>query len=123
MPIKIVLATFIAAAVLMPASVSAATVTCRLVGGYFNGAKVSAVRRATMRGDVMTLTGTFNSKKSPARKLYCVRLHAGVMCSRKFGPVGITVMTRKRQMVETVTDPNGNELANISYECNGALRF
>jgi len=120
---KILLAACGAAIMLMPVSVSAASVTCRSVGGYFNGQPVSAVRHAAMRRSVLTLSGTFNSKKSPARQLDCVKLYSGVMCARKFGPIGITVMTNRKKMVETVTDPNGNEIASIAYQCNGSFKM
>lgn len=123
MSIKIVLAACATAIMLMPVSVSASSVTCRSVGGYFNGQPVSAARHATLHRSVLTLSGTFNSKKSPARQLDCVKLYSGVMCARKFGPIGITVMTNGTKMVETVTDPNGNEIANIVYQCNGSFKM
>ncbi len=96
---------------------------CVSVSGHFNGKRASMERKVTFSGKTMTLTGKFGNQQAPKRTLDCVALSAGVLCERQFGPVTVTVMTNRKRMIETVTDPAGKEVAGFAYECEGSLRM
>jgi hypothetical protein len=109
--------------VLLATTFPALAIECHSVGGHLDRRPVSAVRIATLKGSQLTLNGTFNAERSPTRKLPCVRLHSGVLCERQFGPVFVTIMSNESRLLETVTDPAGNEIASIAYQCSGRLRL
>ena len=80
--------------------------------------EVTQVRRQ------IVLDGKIGKASTPRRTLDCMPLHAGLWCEHQFGPALVTIMTNKKQMIETITDPtSGKEYASIAYVCNGAFKL
>lgn len=105
-------------------AVTALAVECRSVGGHVNGQQVSVVRRAVLDDKRLVLSGSFNGSEAPTRVLECVPLNAGIMCTRDFGPIVVTVMSNGARLIETATDRNtGKEVSGVAYSCDDSLRI
>jgi hypothetical protein len=101
---------------------SAFAVDCRSVGGHLNGEQVSVFRQVALDGNQLVLSGWFGSTKAPVRVLSCAPLYSGVLCTREFGPVVVTVMSNDARMTETVTDKStGKEIGGIAYRCDSRI--
>ena len=98
-------------------------IECRSVGAHLNGEPVSIIRRVRLLEGQLHVSGTIGSEQSPERSLPCKPINTGVYCERAFGPVTITVMTKKDSMIESVTDQAGKEQAGAAYACDRPISF
>lgn len=112
----------LAVLLVLASAIPALAVECRSVRGHVDRQPVTAERRAELRGDTLHLDGRFEGGTASTRLLPCRELYPGILCTQMFGSLEMTVTTSRNQMIETVTErATGRELANIAYQCSGAL--
>lgn len=105
----------------LPSTVQSAE--CHSVAGMINGQRATSVRTVELKLGRIYLSGKMAGKPMPSRTLACKSLAKGVLCEGTFEGVLVSVMTNRKRMLESVTDPSTHkQLAAFAYTCNQVMK-